>query len=204
MDRSAALSLLVFALLATAGPAGATSITFVDLYNPPGHLYEPSDSVSIGVFVDGPVGEAVTEFNFHWSNTSELSLASDSIWLIPGWSVFSYVGGTCDLLDPYGLCVGMYDPSGTGLPLSYQQVATLAFDVIDVGSGEAVVAPLFAPGDYVAGAFGADLTPLFSLYPATIQIVPEPSTFGLIALGLVSMACGARSLRGSRRGSRRC
>lgn len=204
MDRSTALSLLVLALLATGGPAGATSITFVDLSNPPGYLYEPSDSVSIGVFVDGPLGEAVTAFNFHWSNTSELSLASENIQLLPGWSYPIYTGGTCDGLDPYGLCVGMYDPSGTGLPLSYQQVATLTFDVIDVGSGEAVVAPLFASGDGVAGALGADLTSLFSLVPATIQIVPEPSTFGLIALGLVSMACGARSLRGSRRGSRRC
>jgi hypothetical protein len=192
MNRSGTLSLLVLVTLAIAGPAGAASITFVDLLNPSGHLYEPSDSVAIGVFVDGPVGEAVTAFNFHWSNTSELSLASASIQLLPGWISPVYAGEVCDLLDPYGLCVGMFDPTSTGDFLVGQQVATLAFDVVGVGSGEAVVAPLFAPGDYVVGAFGTDLTPLFSVYPATIQIVPEPSTFALIGLGLAWMARAAR------------
>ena len=104
MNRFGRLSLFGILLLSVAAPAGAESIIFQDFVHPSGHIYQPSDSVMIGVYMDGPYGEPITEFQFHWSSTSELSLAGEEL-LLPGWSTPAAVGGVCDLLDPYGLCV---------------------------------------------------------------------------------------------------
>lgn len=197
MDRSGFPSVLVIASLLVAGPVAAANITFLDFDNAPGHLYRVSDTVRIGVYIEGPLLTPITRFNFHLTSDSELSITLADTLPPLGWLPNAYLGGTCDLLDPLGLCIGAHDPTGTGSILPFQQIGLLEFDVVDVGSGEATVSALFAIGDGILDGSGFDIAPTFDLVPATILIVPEPASFGCVALGLAWLA--RRSRRGARR-----
>jgi hypothetical protein len=196
-------ALLVFAALAWAGAASASTIT-VNVTND-GHIpsstrYQTDDMIEAEVVIDTSENLANTFYYIAFTDNLNFISQSANTGSLPGasWTDQFAVDGTVGV---GGVIASQQDVGAVGGLFGGVVVSTLTFQVLHENDATATLTPTFIPGGDMSGSDFIPTTNLYGLNAATVH-VPEPARLIGLALGL-AMIAGLELLE-TRRREKRC